>query len=288
MKESPEYQFVYFAQIGDLARMKQCWEEQKITNIDCYGLMGNALHWACSRGHVEIVKYLIQNGANVNNLTTQFFGTFKLSALNTAAFWGNLKITKILLKHGADKCIRQSVLDNGKKSLLSVHEREEEKTPEEVARSKGYVQVADYIANFNYDNYQVRKRSKNRFKKKLVSILWLSNEHDGCLVLHSTFSDISIQCWPFVNLITSTESVSSCLMNTTSIMDSIQSYESSSANSNNEATVLEESTTSRSEEEESLSARSGRQESSSPVLTTSPTTTPFKKRKLIHTNSSVR
>lgn len=40
MKETPEYQFVYFAQIGDLARMKQWWEEKKITNIDCYGLMG--------------------------------------------------------------------------------------------------------------------------------------------------------------------------------------------------------------------------------------------------------
>lgn len=97
MKERKDYLFVLFAQLGDLDRMKKLWNSKQISNIDCFGKMNvgngvacayhgrryifnvsdhhdycyiikNALHWACSRGHIDIVRFLLENGSDVNVL----------------------------------------------------------------------------------------------------------------------------------------------------------------------------------------------------------------------------
>lgn len=55
------------------------------------------LHFAAQKGHIEIVKYLIKSGAQIEfkNLT----GT---TPLHWAAQNGHLEIVKILISHGAD------------------------------------------------------------------------------------------------------------------------------------------------------------------------------------------
>ena len=57
----------------------------------------SALHWAVTEtGSLEILKYLIKHGADVN-LITQIG-----SPLHIAASFGNLKMMQILHNHGAD------------------------------------------------------------------------------------------------------------------------------------------------------------------------------------------
>ena len=106
----------------------------------------------------------------------------QLTSLHSAALWGNLEITKMLLKHGADPNKTQIVYDNYKKSLLGTDEPA--RTPEEMAREKGHFEVANFIASFNYDNYVIRKRLKRvgnyvpvitknqRFKAKLKEVVF--------------------------------------------------------------------------------------------------------------------
>jgi len=56
-------------------------------------------HYASRHGHIDIVKYLISNGADVN-ATDQYLNT----PLHDAARSGNIQIIKLLLDSGADKC----------------------------------------------------------------------------------------------------------------------------------------------------------------------------------------
>ncbi len=73
------------------------------------------LYNAASSGHVEIVRLLLENGANPNITSYDWEGT----PLATAARSGNKLIVELLLKHGADTTIQDSkgetALDKAKK-----------------------------------------------------------------------------------------------------------------------------------------------------------------------------
>jgi ankyrin repeat protein len=58
-----------------------------------------ALHLAAMNGHLEIVKLLLEHGADVNAKTKEGYG---YTALHSAASNGHLEIVKLLLEHGAD------------------------------------------------------------------------------------------------------------------------------------------------------------------------------------------
>jgi ankyrin repeat protein len=66
--------------------MTYCWHETGET----------ALHLAAGEGHLEIVKLLLEHGADVNAKTAYE------TALHLAAGEGHLEIVKLLLEHGAD------------------------------------------------------------------------------------------------------------------------------------------------------------------------------------------
>ena len=53
-----------------------------------------AIHYAVTSGHTKIVKYLIQNNANINVLTSS-----QKSPLHIAVMKGYYKIVQLLLKH---------------------------------------------------------------------------------------------------------------------------------------------------------------------------------------------
>ncbi|KAH0438556.1 nacht and ankyrin domain protein [Colletotrichum camelliae] len=60
------------------------------------GMSVNVLQLACSYGHVEIVRLLLDKGADVHGL-----GEHSQSPLESAASYGDVKIVSLLLQHGA-------------------------------------------------------------------------------------------------------------------------------------------------------------------------------------------
>jgi ankyrin repeat protein len=75
---------------------------------------GTAIIYAAAANQVETVEYLIENGADINATTPYHNET----ALIWAVAQGNTEVAKILLEHGADKNIKtkqgQDVLDLAK------------------------------------------------------------------------------------------------------------------------------------------------------------------------------
>lgn len=59
------------------------------------------LHWACDRGHPEVVKYLLQSSADVT--LTDSDGQ---SALHYACSCGRAEIAQLLLEHRADPKVK--------------------------------------------------------------------------------------------------------------------------------------------------------------------------------------
>ena len=75
----------------------------------------NALTGAVASGHTEIVKWLLQNGANPNHRYGAGY-----SPLLSAAANGHLEIVKLLLAHGADP---HATTNDGKSALELATER---------------------------------------------------------------------------------------------------------------------------------------------------------------------
>ncbi|HKN24462.1 MAG TPA: ankyrin repeat domain-containing protein [Candidatus Acidoferrum sp.] len=75
----------------------------------------NALTGAVASGHTEIVKWLLENGANPNYRYGPGY-----SPLLTAAANGHLEIVKLLLAHGADP---RAATNDGKSALALASER---------------------------------------------------------------------------------------------------------------------------------------------------------------------
>ena len=78
---------------GDLAKIKQLAGKnaQTVNSKDQSGY--TALHYACRKGNMEIIRYLVEAGANVNEKTR----AGKVTPLQRAAYSGQLETVKYLL-----------------------------------------------------------------------------------------------------------------------------------------------------------------------------------------------
>lgn len=85
----------------------------------------NALTGAATSGHAEIVKWLLENGAEPNYRYANGYSPLLAAAAN-----GHLEIVKTLLAHGADLHAKS---DDGKTALSYAEER-------------GHKEVADYLS----------------------------------------------------------------------------------------------------------------------------------------------
>ena len=84
------------------------------------------LMWAAEKGHPEVVKLLVDNGADVNARTKKI-GT----ALTLALDNGHLEVAKLLIAKGADV--------NPSMHLLY------RKIPLTIARTKGYKEIEELL-----------------------------------------------------------------------------------------------------------------------------------------------
>lgn len=87
---------------GNYEQAKKLIEEEGYDVNDQDNAGNTALHEAALNGHLDIVKLLIENGADVN---MQSFEMFKDTPLIDASANGHLDVVKYLLSHGADPTI---------------------------------------------------------------------------------------------------------------------------------------------------------------------------------------
>lgn len=85
--------------------MHQLKKRLKKVNTDITDTSGySSLHYASRAGHLEIVEYLVTNGANVNLLTR----SNQSSPLHRASKQGHTAVVSYLLKNGADAELKDS------------------------------------------------------------------------------------------------------------------------------------------------------------------------------------
>ncbi len=58
-----------------------------------------AIEYAANRGHLDVVRYLLDHGAIVNHMVN---GRIRCQALVGAVIWGHLEVAKMLVERGAD------------------------------------------------------------------------------------------------------------------------------------------------------------------------------------------
>ncbi|SNZ14022.1 Ankyrin repeat [Terribacillus aidingensis] len=83
--------------LGDIDEVKQLIGDDN-ENLNTMTSFGTWLHIAAKKGQLEIVKYLVSKGIDINAKG----GTFDASALNLAAGAGHLEIVKYLIENGAE------------------------------------------------------------------------------------------------------------------------------------------------------------------------------------------
>ena len=96
-----------------------------IDDQDIGGYTG--LHWACQRGHMEVVRVLIKGDADVN--IRSFERTECQTSLHLACIFHNARIIRLLLEAGADAGIRNqhqfTAFDYAKRIPMTNSAREE-------------------------------------------------------------------------------------------------------------------------------------------------------------------
>lgn len=121
IKDQRQRSFAQATMDGKLRRMR--WLHFAGAKIDAQSNLGSPLFVAASEGRLEVVRYLLDEGANVNERANG--GN---TALAEAAYYGHVAIVKELLLRGADI----NVIDAGGTAL-------------DVAVSRNNIAVADLL-----------------------------------------------------------------------------------------------------------------------------------------------
>ena len=96
--EVARHPIFYAAKEGNLEMVQSIIEEQNFDVNTKYEKDGStALHWAAYGGQYDVVKYLVEHGADVNAKDNN-----DMTPLMDAAQEGHLEVVKYLVEHGAD------------------------------------------------------------------------------------------------------------------------------------------------------------------------------------------
>jgi len=106
---------LHAAECGRLSIVKQLVSEDKSLIRKCrhkdgnnraFNYDGSAIHYACRSGHINIVKYLLeQDSTIINDLDDELWTPLHYACCN-----GHLNIVKLLLEYNADVNLRDSYL----------------------------------------------------------------------------------------------------------------------------------------------------------------------------------
>ncbi|XP_050316125.1 ankyrin repeat domain-containing protein 49-like [Anthonomus grandis grandis] len=92
-----EYKILEASENGDLETIKELLRQDPnlvhTTDKDNY----TPLHRACYANNLEVVKYLVSNGANLSAKTEM-----QWEPLHSCCQWGNFKCAAVLIQHGAN------------------------------------------------------------------------------------------------------------------------------------------------------------------------------------------
>jgi len=160
------------ADIGDLDKVKEIlgdhkdWIDFRNVKIKAYNKLGGALHYAARSGHLEIVQYLLENGADVNICDIEDWTPIHYSNYN-----GHLEISQLLLQQkGIDLTIKDKYL---------------QKTAFEFACYKQFEEIIKLFGN-DFVNWKRSKKdiinSALKKKKKIKQIYlkrYMINQRDA-------------------------------------------------------------------------------------------------------------
>jgi len=116
VKDADKSQFDYVKE-GDLEKLsKMHGLEQHLNVADDDGL--GLIHWAADRGNIDILQFLLSNGADVNLVDSD-----GQTSLHYASSCGHLECVKLLIKFGADRTIKdkesQSCIDVAENTAIA-------------------------------------------------------------------------------------------------------------------------------------------------------------------------
>ncbi|MDQ3686383.1 MAG: ankyrin repeat domain-containing protein [Acidobacteriota bacterium] len=129
--------FVYAAYKGNLEKMKELYVKGVDVNAPtgvASHLTAPSLNLAAGAGHLEVVKFLLEKGANVNVRDGHGDGT----PLMSAAWSGHKEIVKLLIAKGAEV----NAMDSEGRSALSMASDERHSHPEiiEILKRDGAIE----------------------------------------------------------------------------------------------------------------------------------------------------
>ena len=125
------------ARLGELEAIKECLAEEVPINFQDDDAGNSALHLACANGYKEIVEYLLDNGAEINQLNKS-----KNTPLHWAALLGQLDIVKQLCEWHSQKP------DSGVKARTDI-KNEFGRIAMEEALQGGKTEIAEYLAEIS-------------------------------------------------------------------------------------------------------------------------------------------
>ena len=119
------------AESGDLSAVRRLILNDKV-NIDSTPMFGETpLSWACSRAHLDVINFLLENGANPN-----FVSHDGNTPLGKAAMSGNAQAVRMVCEVGGDPN-----LQGGKKQWSALHH----------AAHRGHYEVLEVLDEFGAD-----------------------------------------------------------------------------------------------------------------------------------------
>ncbi|HYO13926.1 MAG TPA: ankyrin repeat domain-containing protein [Thermoanaerobaculia bacterium] len=128
------------ASAGDLAKVKELLDKGVDANAaNQYG--GTALAFACDKGHTEVVKLLLERGANPNVKDT----FYNLTPIGWAAEKGHVDIIRLLLAKGAQGDDQTLVMGlfGGRPEILKALLEKGKFTPEQLSNALAMTQQLD-------------------------------------------------------------------------------------------------------------------------------------------------
>ncbi len=172
---------VFFLAIeyGQRLIVKYFLENQQQIGLNPFAWDGSAMYWAAYGGDVEIVKCLVENGADINVLQTvqshHQQGTQMISPIQLAVYAGNIEVIKYLLDQGSFKDLNALL----RQAFISIFKQSSQ---DEVVEAIQYLVEKKSVDVHTFFNFELGLHDLSKFlkappKKQLRVIKYLLEDH---------------------------------------------------------------------------------------------------------------